>query len=110
MNLGRALPVFSAVFLVVYAIVMYFNLAPFSYYPLIGKFVAGVGPSTQALGPSMYWYGWLTVALVVAVPVAAVAGFASSEKFSARVASAMAWLSILAAVFFVWVLRSWFIH
>jgi hypothetical protein len=109
MSLTRALPVFSVVFLVVYAIAMYFNLAPFSYYPLVGKFAAGVAPATQALGPSMYWYGWLTVALVIAVPIAAIACLAS-EKFSNRVAPVAAWLSVLAVVFFVWVLRAWFIH
>jgi hypothetical protein len=46
---------------------------------------------------------------VIAVPVAAIAGLAS-EKFSNRVAPVAAWLSVLAVVFFVWVLRAWFIH
>lgn len=109
MNLNRALPVFSVVFLIVYAIVMYFNLAPFSYYPQVGQFASGVAPATPALGPSMYWYGWLTDALVIAVPVAAVAGFAS-EKFINRVAPIAPWLSIVLALFFVWVLRAWFTH
>ena|SRR5579863_1637404 len=110
MSLSRALPVFSAVFLIAYAISMHFNLAPFSYYPLVGKFAAGVAPATQALGPSMYWYGWLTDALAISIPVAVIAGFASSEKYISRAASVAAWISILAIAFFLWDLRSWFIH
>jgi hypothetical protein len=109
MNLSRVLPLFSIVFLIVYAIAMYFNLAPFSYYPQVGKFVAGVGPTTQQLGPSMYWYGWLSVALVIAVPIAAIAGFAS-DKVINRIAPIAPWLAIALAVFFVWVLRAWFTH
>ena len=109
MSLSRALPVFSVVFLIVYATVMYFNLAPFSYYPLVGQFASGVAPTTSALGPAMYWYGWLTVALVIAVPVAAIVGFAP-ERWSARIASLAPWLGIAAVAFFLWVLRSWFIH
>lgn len=110
MSFSRALPVFSVVFLIVYAFSMHFNLAPFSYYPLVGKFAAGVAPATQALGPSMYWYGWLTDALVISVPVAVIAGLASSEKFIGRAAPAAAWISILAIAFFLWDLRSWFIR
>ena len=109
MSVTRAIPVFSVVFLVVYATVMYFNLAPFSYYPLVGKFASGVAPATQALGPAMYWYGWLTDALVVSVPVAFIVGFAP-EKLSNRVAAIAPWLAILAVAFFLWVLRTWFIH
>lgn len=110
MSLSRALPVFSVVFLIAYAISMHFNLAPFSYYPLVGKFAAGVAPATQALGPSMYWYGWLTNALVISVLAAAIAGLASSERFFSRAASVASWVSILVVAFFLWDLRSWFIH
>ncbi|HEY3919563.1 MAG TPA: hypothetical protein VGL83_17375 [Stellaceae bacterium] len=110
MSLTRAIPVFSVVFLIVYATVMYFNLAPFSYYPLVGQFAGGVAPTTPALGPAMYWYGWLAVALVIAVPVAAIVGFATSENAMSRLASVAPWLAILVVAFFLWVLRSWFIH
>lgn len=109
MSLSRALPVFTVVFLIVYAFVMYFNLAPFSYYPLVGRFASGVAPATPALGPAMYWYGWLVDALVIAVPVAAVAALLP-EKAVGRVAAVAPWLSIVAVLFFVWVLRAWFIH
>ncbi|HEX4193772.1 MAG TPA: hypothetical protein VHY80_11770 [Stellaceae bacterium] len=110
MSLSRSLPVFSAVFLIVYAISMHFNLAPFSYYPLVGRFAAGVAPATAALGPSMYWYGWLTNALVISLPVAVIAGFLSSERFITRAAPAATWISILVIAFFMWDLRSWFIR
>ncbi len=110
MSFSRSLPVFSVVFLIVYAISMHFNLAPFSYYPLVGRFAAGVAPASQTLGPSMYWYGWLTNALVIALLVAAIAGFVSSERFMTRAAPAAAWIAILVIVFFMWDLRSWFIR
>lgn len=110
MSLTRAIPVFSVVFLIVYATVMYFNLAPFSYYPQVGQFASGVAPATPTLGPAMYWYGWLTDALVVSVPVAVIAGFATPEKSLGRLASIAPWISILGVAFFLWVLRSWFIR
>jgi hypothetical protein len=110
MSFNRSLPVFSAVFLIVYAVSMHFNLAPFSYYPLVGRFAAGVAPATQALGPSMYWYGWLTNAFVISVPVAIMAGLVSSERLITRAAPAATWISLLVIVFFMWDLRSWFIH
>ena len=109
MSLGRAIPVFSVVFMIAYAIAMHFNLAPFSYYPLVGHFVAGVGPATPALGPAMYWYGWLVVALVVALVLAAIAALLP-EKAMSRLATAAPWLAILVVAFFLWDLRSWFIR
>jgi hypothetical protein len=110
MSFSRSLPPLSAVFLIVYVTSMHFNLASFSYYPLVGHFAAGVAPATQALGPAMYWYGWLTNALVISIPVALIFAFVSSERLIARLAPAATWLSILAVVFFIWDLRTWFIH
>jgi hypothetical protein len=109
MSMTGAIPVFSVVFLIVYATVMYFNLAPFSYYPQVGHFVSGVGAATPALGPAMYWYGWLTDALVVSISAAAIAGL-SPGQLSGRLASIAPWIGILAVAFFLWVLRAWFIH
>lgn len=109
MSFSRALPVFSAVFLIAYAIVMYFNLAPFSYYPQVGQLASGVAPASPTLGPAMYWYGWLSESFVIAAVVAAIAGFAP-ENFANRVAPVAAWLSVLAILFYPWVLRAWFIH
>ena len=110
MRVARALPVFSVVFLIAYAAAMHFNLAPFSYYPLVGRFAAGVAKPTPELGPAMYWYGWLTDALVVAVAVAAVVGLLP-ERLIGRASALLSWtVPILVLAFFVWDLRSWFIH
>jgi hypothetical protein len=110
MSISRSLPVLSAVFLIVYAISMHFNLAAFSYYPLVGQFAAGVAPATPTLGPAMYWYGWLTNAVIISVPIAVIVGFTSSERFITRAAPAATWISLLIIVLFLWDLRVWFIH
>jgi hypothetical protein len=111
MSLTRAIPVFSVVFLIVYAVTMYFNLAPFSYYPQVGQFAAGVAKPTPELGPAMYWYGWLTVALVVSAPLAAIIAFVLPEGTISRAVPATSWVvSLLVIAFFVWTLRVWFIH
>ncbi len=110
MNVTRVLPVFSIVLVVAYAVAMHFNLAPFTYYPSAGRFAVGIGKPTPELGPAMYWYGWLSVALIVAVAVAVV-GFAVPERLIQRAAVSGSWVIALAVItFFLWDLRSWFIH
>jgi len=110
MSFSSALPVFTVVFLVAYAIAMHFNLAPFSYYPQVGQFAAGVAKPTPELGPAMYWYGWLVDALVVSVPLAAIVGLAVPESTIRRAAPVASWIAIVVIAFFLWDLRTWFIH
>ena len=111
MSVARALPVFSVVFMIAYAAAMHFNLAPFSYYPQVGQFALGVAKPTPELGPAMYWYGWITDALVVAILVAAVVDFAVPARLTARMAPVTSWsISLLVIAFFLWDLRSWFTH
>lgn len=109
MSLSRAIPVFSVVFLIAYAISMHFNITSFSYYPLVGRFAAGVAPATPTLGPAMYWYGWLLDATIVAVVVAGIAALLPAKALS-RLAAAVPWLAILVIAFFLWDLRSWFLR
>ncbi|HEY1506658.1 MAG TPA: hypothetical protein VGF92_20310, partial [Stellaceae bacterium] len=94
-----------------YATMMHFNLAPFSYYPQVGQFAAGVAKATPELGPAMYWYGWLSAALVVSVVITAVLALVLPESTISHTVPAASWIvSLLVVAFFLWDLRSWFIH
>jgi len=111
MSIARAIPVFSAAFLVAYAVAMHFNLAPFTYYPQVGAFASGVAKPSPQLGPAMYWYGWLSVALVAAAAVAALVELLVPQPLTRRAAPLLSWtIPLLVIAFFLWDLRSWFIR
>jgi len=70
MTMGRALPVFSIAFAIIYIASVEYNLALITYHPQIFQW----GPLAQAPkeGPAMYWYGWLLTSTLGAGAIAAV--------------------------------------
>jgi hypothetical protein len=69
MSVTRLIPIFSLTFIVAYQIDDYFNFPLFKYYPDLARFSFGRIPSGHnAIG----WYGWMAVALIVAIVVTAV--------------------------------------
>jgi hypothetical protein len=109
MKLGRLLPTFSVAFLLSYAVVVYFNLAMFTYRPAVHTFYWFVPPAVKGIpGIPMFWYGWITTALLAAVVITAISAFVPEPK-NRRALSALVWLApLIAFVVVVWVLRIWF--
>jgi hypothetical protein len=63
--------VFTCAFSVAYSIAVYINYPLFRYYPLVGRF-SFRDLADNTLGPAMNWYGWIAMALVPAVLLAAI--------------------------------------
>lgn len=73
MKIARAFPVFSAVFVLVYALGISLNNTFLFFYPKIGVWHWGRIPKgTPGIGIASQWYGWIGTALVVALVAAAV--------------------------------------
>jgi hypothetical protein len=74
-RLQQLFPVFGAIFAVLYAVVLDYNLALATYLPRQGIWRWGVVPPIPGEGgPAMYWYGVvMTTALVALAMTAAVA-------------------------------------
>ena len=108
MSYLRALPIFSAVFALLYAAAMYFNIAMFVYYPQVGAFHWRDQPGLP--GPAMYWYGWIAYAILGAA-FAALLGALLPVRWSGRVSAHWSWTLPLAAMLFIlYVIRDWFIR
>ena len=61
---------FAVTYPVLYVACTYWNWALFTYHPALGVF--GLGPNAPRGGPAMYWYGWMTTALIGATIVSAI--------------------------------------
>ena len=86
---------FAVAYPVLYVACAYWNLALFTYHPALGVF--GMGPDAPRGGPAMYWYGWMTTALIgAAILSAAWAVFAG--RGSLRIPSMLAALVPIAAM------------
>jgi hypothetical protein len=111
MRIARAFPVFSAAFAVLYAICMYNNIALVSYFPRTREWYwLTVTTLPPRAGPGMYWYGWLAVSAMGAAAVAALA-LLLPARATERVSSVASWAVPAAGIlFFIVILRGWFIH
>ena len=108
MNIGRALPVFSIAFAVIYIASVQYNLSPLTYHAEIGQWGLGVQPPKQ--GPAMYWYGWLVTATVGAAAAAAVS-LAIPGKALDRAWSVLVWLvPVIMIGIIMYILRGYFIR
>ena len=94
----RALPVllavFSALFGVIYLIVMDHNWAAFTYHPRPGEW--GLGAEAARNGPAMYFYGWMTTALA-ATAVGCLLGLAVRRRLPATWWLHLGWLAPIGA-------------
>jgi hypothetical protein len=103
----RALPIFSAVYAVLYVVAMYFNIAMFVHYPQTGRWAWHDVPG-QA-GPAMYWYGWIANAAIGAAIISVLLAYL--PVLQRRLAATGAWLVPLCSMLTVlFIIRSWFIR
>jgi hypothetical protein len=111
MKLARALPVFSAVYLVVYLIAMYYNLALATYVPRTGTWYALTNTALPPrAGPGMYWYGWILTATLCGVIVSAIY-LAVPARGDSRLWPRLAWaVPTCVILVIVFLLRTWFIR
>jgi len=97
--------VFSLVFVLGYALAVFVNYPLFRYYPLAQQFSIR-DLDTTTLGPSMYWYGYMASAAVLAVLVTAVV----PRNLGNRIPAAMYWLvTILALAAALFREHQWFL-
>jgi len=109
MNIARMFPVFSVTFAVLYALGVQFNLALFTYFPALNKFVLGAPPGSRDAGPAMYWYGWLTTSAIGGIIACILVSFLPRD-WGSKVWPVLSWAVPLAAMLYVtWLARDWFI-
>jgi hypothetical protein len=96
--------IFSILFIIVYTLCFYFNIALFKYYPLVAQFHINSQPTRS--GPPISWYGWLAVALLVSLPLALI----MPRKLGNRISPTLAWLMPALVVIAVLVYeKRWFV-
>jgi hypothetical protein len=108
MTIGRALPVFSIAFAVIYIASVYFNLALLTYHPQLVQW--GLLVEAPRQGPAMYWYGWLLTSALGAGAIAALSLALPARPFD-RVWSILVWVAPLALIAVIaYVLRGYFLR
>jgi hypothetical protein len=100
-------PVFGAIFVVIYAVVLDYNWALATYHPKLGVWEWGAAAPKD--GPAMYWYGVvMTTALVALVATAAVALIPENVRARASLSS-LTWVLPLSSIAFLgWLLSGYF--
>ena len=79
--------VFTLVFGIGYAIDVYIDHPLFRYYPLVSRW-SWHDLATQSLGPAMSWYGWIAMAAIPAVVLAALV----PNHIGDRIPAAVYWI------------------
>jgi len=99
---------FAAAFSVAYVFAVEYNWALFTYAPATGTFAPLVTPA--AVGPAMYWYGWIATAAIAAAPIAALASLVP-ESVAKRIWPGWSWAIPIAVLFaFGYLLRGYFLR
>ena len=97
---------FTIAFAITYAIAVDHNLALFTYHPALGEW--GLGVQAPRDGPAMYWYGWLATSGLTALSVGLAGCFV--PRPAPRLPNHWVWVvPIGALLFFVWLLRGFFL-
>jgi len=108
MTIGRALPVFSIAFAIIYIASVEYNLALITYHPQIFKW--GLLAEAPKEGPAMYWYGWLLTSTLGAGAIAALSLVLPARPFD-RVWSILVWVTPLVMIAIItYILRGYFLH
>ena len=108
MTIGRALPVFSIAFAIIYIASVEFNLALITYHPQIFKW--GLLAEAPKEGPAMYWYGWLLTSALGAGTIAALSLMLPARPFD-RVWSILVWVTPLVMFAIIaYILRGYFLR
>jgi hypothetical protein len=99
---------FAAVFSVVYVFAVENNWALFSYAPATGTFAPLATPA--AAGPTMYWYGWIATAAIIAGATAALASLLP-ESLARRIWPGWSWaVPIAVLIAFGYLLSGYFLR
>ena len=108
MTIGRALPVFSIAFAIIYIASVEYNLALITYHPQIFKW--GLLAEAPKEGPAMYWYGWLLTSALGAGAVAALSLALPAKPFD-RIWSILVWVVPLVMIAVImYILRVYFLR
>lgn len=102
MNSSR-LTIFSIVFVVLYFLSFYYDLALFRYYPEVSQFH---WQRNDSLGVVILWYGWIATSGLASAAIA----FAVPKKMADRLWSGWAWIIPTAVVIGMLIYeRRWFV-
>jgi len=108
MTIGRALPVFSIAFAIIYIASVEYNLALITYHPQIFKW--GLLAEAPKEGPAMYWYGWLLTSALGAGAIAALSLALPAKPFD-RIWSILVWVVPLVMIAVImYILRVYFLR
>src|ERR1700744_2469471 len=91
-GLSRVFPIFGIVFGVTYFFVWGYNVAPFSYYPMLNEWVWGAAKPSPETGPPMLYWGWMVYGLGAGA-TAAVAGLLVPKDLFFRIGRYTSWLA-----------------
>lgn len=99
---------FAAAYAVAYYVAVYYNLALFSYGPAVGEWTLFNRPASA--GPTMFWYGWMATAAIIAALVGLLAS-TLPRRFLARAWPALAWIAPLCSIVAIaYLLRGYVTH
>ncbi len=108
MTFGRALPVFSIAFALIYIASVEYNLALITYHPQIFRW--GLLAEAPKEGPAMYWYGWLLTSALGAGAIAALSLALPARPFD-RIWSILVWVTPLVMIATImYILRGYFLR
>ena len=115
MTIGRAFPVFSIAFALIYIALVWlsgldlkYNYALITYHAETGRW--GVLAEAQRQGPAMYWYGWLLTSALGAGVLAAASLALPARPFD-RLWSVLVWVAPLVLIGVItYVLRGYFLR
>ena len=100
--------VFAIVYAVVYVVSVWYNFALFTYHPAIGEIGWGVEKSRD--GPAMYWYGWMSTALLAALAATAISAILPARLMQ-RLWSGWTWVVTSALLLVIlYMLRNYFLR
>jgi len=99
---------FAAVYAVAYYFAVYYNWALFSYGPAVGEWT--LFNRDASAGPTMFWYGWIATAAIIAAAAGLVAAMLPQD-FGRKVWPGLAWLAPLCSIAAIsYLLRGYLTH
>lgn len=105
----RFVLIFAAAYAVAYYVAVYYNLALFSYGPAVGEWTLFNRPASA--GPTMFWYGWMATAAIVAALAGLLACWLLPQRSAIRLTPALAWLAPLCSLAAIaYLLRDYVTH
>jgi hypothetical protein len=103
--------VFATAFSAAYTVLAIVDWTPFLYYPQINRITTvtlldAAGKLDRKAGPSMHWYGWITVSILIAIVVSLVI----PRRWTKPIEPYLAWVPALIAVIAILIFeRRWLV-